>query len=281
MANWKWKVLRAGAFRLDGGAMFGVIPKALWSRLTDSDDDNRIPMQTNCMLLQNDAGANVLVETGYGNKFGSKDRSIFVLEDRWVENALAEAGVTRADISAVVVTHLHFDHAGGLTFLEGDNPTPQSSFPNATIHVQQQEWEDAVANKSTMTKTYLPEHLDPVQAQIQLHSGVSDVLPGLTVRPVPGHTWGQQAVLIEDSQGVVCFPGDMMPTRNHVGSAWNMAYDMLPHQNMLTKEDMLTDACDKNWRIVVDHEPGHPIVSVERDDRGRFMLKDAEGDVVG
>lgn len=281
MANWSWKVLRAGAFRLDGGAMFGVIPKALWSRLTDSDDANRIPMQTNCILLQSDDGQNVLIETGYGNKFGPKDRSIFVLEDRWVGTALAEAGVTREDISAVVVTHLHFDHAGGLTFLEGDDPTPRSSFPNATIYVQQQEWDDAVANKSTMTKTYLPDHLHPVQEQFQLLSGTSDVFGGISVRPVPGHTWGQQAVLFEDGNGVICFPGDMMPTQSHVGSAWNMAYDMLPHQNMLTKEALLTEAFESNWRIVIDHEPGHPIVTVGRDDRGRFNLADAEGEIVG
>ena len=277
MSDWKWQILQAGAFRLDGGAMFGVIPKALWGRMTTPDDANRISLQTNCLLLER-GDRKVLVETGYGNKFGEKDRRNFAMQDRWISDALDEVGVRREDITDVVLTHLHFDHAGGLTYVEGDDPTPRSSFPNATIYTQRLEWEDALSNKSTMTKTYLENHLTPIQQQVQFLEGEAEVMTGIWVRPVPGHTWGQQAVLFEDDKGTVCFPGDMMPTFHNVGSAFNMAYDMLPYQNTLTKAEVLGRARDQNWRIVIDHEPEQALVSVTEDHRGRFALESLKED---
>lgn len=272
MSVWRWQVLQAGSFRLDGGAMFGVIPKALWGRMAPCDEANRIPLQTNCVLLTRDDGFRVLIETGYGNKFGAKDKQIFALEERWIGDALHQIGVLRESIDVVIVSHLHFDHAGGLTYTEGDDPTPRSSFPKAIIYTQRTEWEDARQNKSTMTKTYLPEHLDPVAAQIQCVEEYAEIVSGIRVEPVPGHTWGQQAILWEDEQGMVCFPGDVIPTIHHVGSAFNMAYDMLPYQNMLTKQALLSRACQDHWRLVLDHEPNHPVVTVQQDERQRFVL---------
>ncbi len=275
MTTWSWRVLQAGAFKLDGGAMFGVVPKALWNRMVDSDDANRIPMQTNCVLLERKDGYKVLIEAGYGNKFGAKDRKIFSLESRWIGDALAEIGVEREEINSVVVSHLHFDHAGGLTYIDGDE-TPRPSFPNASIYTQRIEWDDALANKSTMTKTYLVDHLKPIQDQVVFLHGEAEIFPGLRVKPVPGHTWGQQAILFDDEIGTICFPGDVLPTINHVGSAFNMAYDMLPYQNMLTKQALLAEAMQENWRLVLDHEPGQPLVFVGRNEGGRYTLHDAK-----
>jgi glyoxylase-like metal-dependent hydrolase (beta-lactamase superfamily II) len=261
--QWSWTLLRAGAFRLDGGSMFGVVPKSLWSRLTQPDDANRITLQTNCLLLD-DGTHRVLIETGYGNKWDDKNRAIFHLEERCILRALHEHDLDGPDITHVIVSHLHFDHAGGLTHLDV-NGRAVSSFPNATIFTQQTEWDDALANKSTMTKTYLRSHLDPVAEQITCVDGETDVLPGITVWPMPGHTWGQQAVRFADEHGVLCFPGDVMPTANHLGSAFNMGYDMLPYTNMQSKGDLLSVAADDGWRIVIDHEPGDPVVHVQRD----------------
>ncbi|MFG0330473.1 MAG: MBL fold metallo-hydrolase [Phycisphaerales bacterium] len=272
--RWNWRLLRAGTFRLDGGAMFGIIPKALWSDLNKPDRENRITLQTNCLLLE-DGGERVLVETGYGNKFDQKERSIFAMEKRWIRDALEEVGVAPADINHVILTHLHFDHAGGLSFVDGKDDDPKSTFPNAKIHVQKVEWEDAIANKSTMRRTYMRNHLDPVEDQVQLVEGEVEVTPGIRVRPVPGHTWGQQAVIFRDAEGTVCFPGDVMPTINHVGLPYNMAYDMMPYENMQTKQTLLADAQRDGWRIVIDHEPGPAVVTVDRDDRGRFKLVQA------
>ncbi|MHC5112965.1 MAG: MBL fold metallo-hydrolase [Planctomycetota bacterium] len=272
---WTWQLLRAGAFGLDGGSMFGVVPKSLWSGLTPPDDANRIPLQTNCLLLT-DGPATVLIETGYGDKWSDRERGFYDLERRTVLDALREVDVAPDDIDLVVVTHLHFDHAGGLTHLDASG-APVSSFPNADIVVQRTEWRDALANKSTMTRTYLRTHLDPIAHQVRTVDGETALAPGLTVWPMPGHTWGQQAVSFRDADGVVCFPGDVMPTRAHVGPAFNMAYDMLPHRNMQSKTSLLQRAAEESWRLVIDHEPGAAVVRVEEDAErpGRYALIDA------
>ncbi len=275
-ARWSWRMLRAGTLWLDGGGMFGVVPKGLWSRHTEVDEHNRIPLQTNCLLLERD-GRRVLVETGFGDRWSEKDRAIFRLESRCVLDALAEVDVEPESIDLVVVSHLHFDHAAGLTRFTDRSDTESPlvpSFPNAEIVVQQREWEDALANRSTMTRTYLRSHLEPVQDLVHRVDGEVEVAPGITVFPVPGHTWGQQGVRFVDEEGVVCFPGDVMPTANHAGLAWSMAYDMEPYTNMRTKGALLERASDEGWRVVIDHEPGDAVVRVRADAerKGRYHL---------
>ena len=265
MHQWRWTLLRAGSFRLDGGTMFGIIPKALWAKAMPPDAANRITLQTNCLLLD-DGSRKVLVEAGYGNKFDARNRAMYEMEDRWVADALRERGLEPADISAVVVTHLHFDHAGGLTHHFPGSITPVPTFPNAKIHVQRTEWEDALANKSTMTRTYLRDHLDPIADRVVLLDGEGEALPGIRVTPTPGHTWGQQGVIFHDGRGTVIFPGDVMPTFHHAGLAYNMAYDVLPYRNMQTKRSLLERCEGEGWRIAIDHEPGlHAVVEVARD----------------
>ncbi len=277
--SWKWTLLRAGRFGLDGGSMFGVVPKALWARRTPPDDLNRIPLQTNCLLLEGQ-GKRLLVETGYGDKWAAEDREIYAMQARSVLDALAEQGVRPEDIDLVLVTHLHFDHAGGLT-RSGDSGEPVPSFPRAEIIVQRGEWEDALANRSTMNRTYLRSHLDPVADRIRAVEGEAEILPGLVVWPMVGHTWGQQALRFQDDDGWVCFPGDVMPTFQHSGLAWNMAYDMLPYTNMQSKQDLLERAREEGWRIVLDHEPGDPLVRVvehpKRPDRLTLERTEANG----
>lgn len=272
--QWNWTVLRAGSFKLDGGAMFGIIPKALWAKLAAPDEMNRITLQTNCVLLD-DGRRKVLIESGYGNKFGAKERGIYALEGRWIGDALDEIGVDRTDIGEVVLTHLHFDHAGGVTCHEPDSAGPQVSFPNARVHVQRREWEDALANRSTMTRTYLRENLDPIAERVNLLDGEAEAIPGIRVFPDPGHTWGQQAILFNDREGTLCFPGDVMPTANHAGLPFNMAYDVLPFENMQTKRALFERAGREGWRIILDHEPDEALRRVARDDSGRFSLTPA------
>ena len=271
--TWSWQLLRAGSFRLDGGSMFGIVPKPLWSKLTTPDDRNRIELQTNCLLLD-DGSRKVLIETGYGGKWGEKDRDIFHMENRTILDALREVDVAPETIDHIIVTHLHFDHAGGLTHMNPDGEA-MSSFPGAAIVVQKTEWDDALANRTTMKKTYLREHLDPIADQVRLIEGQSEILPGLHVWPMIGHTWGHQAVRFRDAEGVVCFAGDVMPTANHAGPAFNMGYDMLPWDNMRSKRGLLKQAAEEQWRLVIGHETGNPIVRVSPDaDRpGEFRLE--------
>jgi glyoxylase-like metal-dependent hydrolase (beta-lactamase superfamily II) len=277
--------------------MFGVVPKPLWSKMVEPDELNRIPLQTNCLLLERSAAdggtTRVLIETGFGDKWSDKDRQIFAIERRSVVEALREVGFEPGDIDLVIVSHLHFDHAAGLTRLgsqggAGVPPAAIPTFPNARVVVQRREWEDALANRSTMTKTYLRDHLDPVADRMILIDGACELegttsgipagVSGINVWPVPGHTWGQQAIRFQDEKGVVAFVGDVIPTVNHVGLAFSIGYDMEPYTNMLTKRELLDRACREGWRLSLDHEPGpRPVVRVvaHPDKRGQFALQPA------
>lgn len=261
--TWSWKLLRAGKLRLDGGGMFGVVPRVIWEKLSPPDAQNRIALQTNCLLLE-DGAKRILVETGFGEKFTDKERGYWELERRTVYDALREAGSAPDEIDLVIVTHLHFDHAAALT-RRGPGGEPVPAFPKAKVVVQKREWEDACANRSTMTRTYLETTTAPVAGRLRLVEGEKEVAPGIVVWPMPGHTWGMQAVRFDDGRGTVCFPGDVMPTVNHAAPAFSMGYDMLPWENMRSKRALLDRAAAEEWRLVLDHEPGPPVVRVEAD----------------
>jgi glyoxylase-like metal-dependent hydrolase (beta-lactamase superfamily II) len=215
-----------------------------------------------CFLLRR-GDELALIETGFGDKWSDKDRQIYCLQQRTILDALREAGVEPPDVKYVIVSHLHFDHAAGLTHLN-DAGEAVCSFPSAKLFAQKTEWEDALANKSTMTRTYLRDHLDPIRKGLELIDGEAQLLPGIHVWPLPGHTWGQQGIRFRDNNGVVAFIGDVMPTTNHVGLAFSLGYDMMPYQNMVTKKATLERAVKEHWRIALDHEPGDaPVVTVE------------------
>ena len=173
--RYSWQLLRAGAFRLDGGSMFGLVPRVVWSRGVTPDERGRIPVQHNCLLLEGEGKSRVLLETGSGDKLDAKSREIFQIGDDSILKSLHAVGCDEATIQAVLVSHLHFDHAGGLTraLRPGESPDwvgPGSAgesrvkltFPNARVYVQAREWDDARANRSVMTRTYFRDHIDPI-----------------------------------------------------------------------------------------------------------------------
>lgn len=297
--GWNWTLLRAGAFKLDGGAMFGVIPKPLWTRMVEPDDRNRIPVQSNCLLLER-RGHIALIEVGNGDKFGAKERDIYGMEDRSVLDALHEADCLPEDVRSVLVTHLHFDHAGGLTRRPraGEGEGPQLTFPSAEVIVQRREWEDAIANRSTMSRTYLREHLgENVRERLRLIDGPAapdplleaeavggalfpgvEVLPGVEVVRMPGHTWGQQGVRFRAADGsTVVYVPDVMPTVHHASAAANMAYDVEPWVSMRMRMRLLRAAAAEGWTLALDHEPGGAVVRVEEDPSkpGAYLLRSA------
>lgn len=279
--SWRWQVLRSGEFWLDAGAMFGIIPKGIWSRWQTPDAENRMPLQQNGLLLERD-GRLVVIEVGIGDKFGEKERAIYKQEPRAVHDALAEIGADPADVEAVIVTHLHFDHAGGLTRRDPADPASGRAvltFPKAEIIVQRREWEDAIANRSTMNKTYLRNHLNEAVAErVRLIDGAAEVLPGVDVWPVPGHTWGQQAVRFVDASGrTVVFVPDVLPTRHHATPTACMAYDVEAYTSQQERMKLLNQAADERWVLVLDHEHGHPVFTVTNDleKPGRHVLSGA------
>lgn len=276
--------LRTGSFRLDGGGMFGLIPKTMWSQWTTPDADNRIMLATRSLLVESARDGLVLVEAGYGDKWTDKERAMYALERRTAVDALWEVGVDRRDIAHVVVTHLHFDHAGGLT--RGGDGGPIPTFPRARIHVQRTEWHDALANKSTMTRTYLRTHLDPISAQIELHDGECEPLAGFTLLPAAGHTWGHQSVLVEGTSSVGgtaphLFAGDACPTIHHAHPAASLGYDMMAYEAMCTKLALLDRAEREGWTIALDHDAEHALVrtmrSESREGDARLSLVAVDG----
>lgn len=218
--RYSWKLLRAGEFRLDGGSMFGLIPRVVWSRSVPTDEKGRISVQHNCLLLEG-GGKRILIEVGTGNKLDTKSKDIFALENRDILTALHEVDCRPQDIDAVVTTHLHFDHSGGFTrnVLPGETPDwtgpasgmagarPDNSvkvtFPSARIFTQAREWDDAKHQRSVMTRTYFRDHLDPVVPQLTLLD---------SPRPFPGgYTPGKEELpmlsLAQRSTELPGFPG--------------------------------------------------------------------------
>jgi glyoxylase-like metal-dependent hydrolase (beta-lactamase superfamily II) len=267
--------LDGGGLWLDGGAMFGIIPKPMWSKLVDVDEANCIPLATTGLLIEA-AGRRVLIETGVGAaaKFDQKERGFFRLSNFWLLDSLAAAAIDPASIDTVVLTHMHFDHAGGATMPDGRGghvPT----FPRARYVVQRGEWRDAIDGHAVMTGTYRRENLAPLEAAgvLSLVDGAAELMPGVSVRPLPGHTRHQQGVVLASGGETVLLPADLMPTSAHVGLRYNMAYDLLPHENMVLKGRLLEEAIRGGWRLMLGQDPGWSTWRVDQDSRGRFVLE--------
>jgi glyoxylase-like metal-dependent hydrolase (beta-lactamase superfamily II) len=251
-------IVRDCFFRLDGGAMFGVVPKTLWERKFPADARNRIRLATNCLLVRG-PGFTLLVESGLGEKWDARSREMYSIEpDPGLERSLEALGVRPADIDALVLSHLHFDHAGGATRIENGALVP--SFPNATLYVQERELAHARAPHERDRASYRAEDWEPWADASRLESvdGEREIRPGVRVIPLPGHNTGMQAVRI-DSEGTTAFYfADALPTTAHIPLPWLMAYDLYPVDLLENKRRLLADAAREGWLCVFEHDPAVP-----------------------
>jgi glyoxylase-like metal-dependent hydrolase (beta-lactamase superfamily II) len=259
--------LEGGTQRLDGGAMFGVVPRVLWTRRVQPDDRNRIPLALRCLLVEHPDGL-VLIDNGVGNKEDAKFLDIYGIENQGLEgatqleDALATVGFLPRDVRWMINTHLHFDHAGGNTTMDPDlEDDPRRhvrpTFPNATYVVQKGDLELGHNRNERIRASYLPHNFDPITAagRWRLLEGDGELLPGISVRLTPGHVPFHQAVLVQDRGETAVFFADVIPTVAHLPLPWIMGYDLEPLRTLESKRRLLADAVAGGWRLVFEHDP--------------------------
>jgi len=263
--------IHSGNFYLDGGAMFGVVPKPLWEKKSPPDSRNRIRLAANSLLVRA-ANKNILIETGNGTKWTPKLRDIYAIDegDPLTQN-LATAGVSPSQVDLVINTHLHFDHAGGNTKLLDDHAVP--SFPNAHYIVQADEFAHAANPTERDRASYFEDNFLPMRqsGQWKLISGDTEILPGISVVRTPGHNTSIQAVQLTGGGKTVFFVADLFPTRHHLPLAWIMAYDLYPLQTLETKRKWMRTIVEDGWIVVFGHDPDVPAATLyERENKVAF-----------
>ncbi len=250
-------VVSDGTFLLDGGAMFGTIPKVLWERTNPADDRNRILMGLNCLLIRTPV-ENILVDTGLGNAYDEKFAFLYGVDKSQTEllRSLAAAGVGAADISKVILTHLHFDHAGWNCFQE-ESGEFKPTFPNAVYYINQGELAYAKEPDPRSKPSYLPHTWEPLESrgQIALISGDKEVAPGVTILSAPGHTPNHQIVKVQSGGLTACFLADLVPTPSHLKAHYVMGFDLDALTAMKNKERVLKQAQAENWLLIFEHSP--------------------------
>ncbi len=262
LGRFRLHALEAGLQRLDGGAMFGVVPKPLWEKRIPADERNRIPLAMRCLLVET-PDALVLIDTGAGNKEDEKFRHIYGLENvgspTRLEDAIRDAGFSPDDIDIVIDTHLHFDHAGGNT-RKDEGGVVRLSFPRARYIVQRGEWEFAHQRNERIRASYLPANFDPVEREgrFVFVEGEHQLLPGIRLLPTPGHTPYHQSVLLTSEGQSACFLADLVPTTAHLPLPWIMGYDLEPLVTLESKRRLLTRARDEEWLLIFEHDPQVP-----------------------
>jgi glyoxylase-like metal-dependent hydrolase (beta-lactamase superfamily II) len=255
LGDWTLHTIETGALWLDGGAMFGSVPRPLWSRLAPPDERNRIHLVMRCLLLVG-RGRVVLVDDGLGDKSDAKFHEIFRVEAApTLEDSLAHAGFGPADVTDVLLTHLHFDHAGGSTVRTPEGLRPR--LPRARFQVQRRNWDNAHAPNPRERASYLRENFDPLEAAgvLDFRDGPGMAWPGVSLITAEGHTRGQQLVRIEGGGRVVYFVADLIPTAAHVRIPYVMGYDVAAIESMAEKQALLARAVDEGAWICLEHDP--------------------------
>lgn len=275
IGNYELHSIQTGLFRLDGGAMFGVVPKPLWSKTNPADDRNRIDMCMRSLLLISDK-RKIIIDNGVGYKMPQKLNDIYGVDhsEFTLEHELKKFGVTPADISDVILTHLHFDHAGGSTFYD-ENKQLSLSFPNAVYHVQKKHW-DWAQNPSDRDKaSFFPENYDLIKdkGQVNFYDGDSDFDEFITLHTVKGHTPFMQLVKLKDESNTLLYTADLFPTTSHIQLPYIMGYDLFPLTTLDEKKKFLPQIAGENWLLFLEHDAFTETCRVQKSDKG-FIVTD-------
>jgi glyoxylase-like metal-dependent hydrolase (beta-lactamase superfamily II) len=277
----KVTALHAGFFKLDGGAMFGIVPKRMWQKLNPPDEQNMCTWSVRPLLVQTSDGRNILIDTGLGNKQDEKFRSHFLPHgEQNLFGSLEAIGLKREDITDVILTHLHFDHCGGALWKNESTGTIQPSFPNAKYWSHPRHWQWAVHPNERERASFLKENFIPLQEMGLLHF-VEDkpevnFCEGIRVRLFNGHTEALMAPLITLPSGrELLYCADALPSRWHIGMPYVMAYDIRPLVTLEEKAHMLREALNNQQILFFEHDPGAECGTVTQDENGRIILEKA------
>ncbi|MBX2993064.1 MAG: MBL fold metallo-hydrolase [Bacteroidetes bacterium] len=274
IGNYELFAIETGTFALDGGAMFGVVPKTMWEKAIAPDEKNRIGMAARALLLVGN-GRKILIDDGNGSKFNEKLVSIYKIDNSRndVLSSLKTHNLTPSDITDVVLTHLHFDHAGGSTFRDSDGIV-KPTFPNANYYVQREHWEAANNPTERDKASFFKDDFMPLYEHGLLHftEGEGEILPGISCRICNGHTTALQAPLISDGVTSMLYVADLMPTIAHVQLAWIMGYDLRPLVTLEEKRRILNEAVEGNWMLFFEHDATVATCRLQRTDKGIVAL---------
>jgi glyoxylase-like metal-dependent hydrolase (beta-lactamase superfamily II) len=268
-------LVQAGTFRSDAGTLFGPVPFVLWGRLVEDeiDDSRRLLQALNCLLIETPSGR-VLVETGIGERVDDKTRAMRVYEGPWIAAALETAGFLPETVNVVAMSHLHFDHAGGLLRADGSK-----AFPHATIVAQRAEWEIALGDNPRLVASYVQPELRLVESwgKQGWADGEKEILPGVSVVPTGGHSMGHQAVIVRgtgDGAQTLAFFGDLMMRPWAANPRWVTSFDDFPLDSVTQKAALFAQAAEEDWIVVLSHEARQPVGRLVRD-RDRFRYEPA------
>jgi glyoxylase-like metal-dependent hydrolase (beta-lactamase superfamily II) len=271
LGDFELSIFSDGTYYLDGGALFGVVPKILWERRIKPDEKNRVLAGLNSLLIRT-GHQNVLVETGIGNKLEEKKRNIYGCQALLLDN-LAAAGVAPEEIDIVINTHLHFDHCGWNTVRKGGKLL--ATFPRAKYYAQEAEWRHASLQHERDWVSYLSENYDPLisSGQMRLLHGDDEIVPGVSVKIFPGHTQNMQAVIVRSGGKKACYISDLIPTSHHLDITWGMAYDLFPLETIESRKRFYAEAIPQQWLVVYTHDPQVPWSYVEMNDAGKIVAR--------
>ncbi len=261
--------IETGRFALDGGAMFGVVPRVLWEKKHPPDEQNRIALASRAMLLVG-GGRNILVDVGNGEKYSEKLKSIYKIDSSQynIVSSLRRHNLTPADITDVILTHLHFDHAGGST--ERVDGALRPTFPRATYYVQRDHWEAATHPTERDRASFFADDFLPLKDNgvLQFTEGEGELMPEIRLRLVHGHTRALQCPVVSDGTTTIFYCADLMPTTSHMQLPWIMAYDLRPLETLEEKRSVLKEAVEKNWILFFEHDPSVAAARVRQTEKG-------------
>ncbi len=268
IGKYKLKIIESGYFGLDGGAMFGIIPKPLWQKTNPADDRNRVKLSTRNLLLESKS-KKIIIDVGMGNKWSDKERDIYDVNSKSsMETGLAEHGLKPDDITDVIITHLHFDHCGGATKKENEKIVP--FFPNAQYFVQKKNYDWAVKSSIKDKGSYIQENFVPLFEEGVLNFTIGDAQLDDEIKfiLINGHTFGQQMVKISDKKNTLVYCCDLIPFASHIPIPYIMGYDLQPLITIREKEKILREALNENWLLFFGHDPEFAAATVKHTEKG-------------